>query len=128
MRGLEKNRMGRGQTHKHADIATTRKNRPKGRFFENETNGLLPNRTTGDRKSFKHSSMDKWPITTRIAIISTIDLHKHMKQYHKNKRRNNDIKTSFFGGGSVLYCDFDNFMSSCLGHGLQQHVDVGTKK
>ena len=27
--------MGRGQTHTQADIATTRKNRPKGRFFEN---------------------------------------------------------------------------------------------
>ena len=39
MKGLEKNCMGRGQTNKqinrHTDIATTRKNRPKGRFFEN---------------------------------------------------------------------------------------------
>ena len=31
MRGLEKNRMGRGQTtYIHADIATTRSNRPRG--------------------------------------------------------------------------------------------------
>ena len=41
MRGLEKDRMGRGQTDKeinrHTDIATSRKNRPKGRFFENQT-------------------------------------------------------------------------------------------
>ena len=40
MRGLEKNRMGRGQTRtqtdRQTDIATTRKNRPKGRFFENQ--------------------------------------------------------------------------------------------
>ena len=38
MRGLKKNCMGRGQTdrktHRQTDIATTRKNRPKGRFFE----------------------------------------------------------------------------------------------
>ena len=37
MRGLEKNCMGRGQDTYiwGTDIATTRKNRPKGRFFEN---------------------------------------------------------------------------------------------
>ena len=35
MRGLEKNCMERGQTKRHTDIATTRKNQPKGRFFEN---------------------------------------------------------------------------------------------
>ena len=44
MRGLEKNCMGRGQTDRHtdrqADIATTRKNRPKGRFFENSDKTL----------------------------------------------------------------------------------------
>ena len=39
MRGLKKYCMGRGQTdrhqHRQTDIATTRKNRPKGRVFEN---------------------------------------------------------------------------------------------
>ena len=30
-----KNRMRRGQTHKHTDIATTSPNRPVGRFGEN---------------------------------------------------------------------------------------------
>ena len=29
------NRMGRGQTHRQTDIATIRKNGPKGQFFEN---------------------------------------------------------------------------------------------
>ena len=39
MRGLGKKSHGEGtdkQTHRHKDIATTRKNRPKGRFFENK--------------------------------------------------------------------------------------------
>ena len=39
MRGLGKNCIGRGQTdrqtHRQTDIATTRKNWPKGQFFEN---------------------------------------------------------------------------------------------
>ena len=35
MRGLEKVDMKRGQIYRQTDIATTRKNWPKGRFFEN---------------------------------------------------------------------------------------------
>ena len=35
MRGLKKNYMKRGHIDRQTDIADTRKNRPKGRFFEN---------------------------------------------------------------------------------------------